>query len=156
MNPAIFLNPLTAGRKQTRKKKMKVYNVKQESILQAGRACMVQIENLRPLNGKGTAYAFTLRPDKDTRDKETGFCQWQRVSSSWSRQGRKVWAVCYHGHKQFLRVLFEKEPSCRVVSSMATFDGQEDFLRNAWEVAEKNVGSIMYPISYGETCNCDS
>jgi hypothetical protein len=42
------------------------------------------------------------------------------------------------------------------VTAKARYQGFEDFQNKASQVGRGNVGSMMYPISYEESCDCDS
>lgn len=91
---------------------------------------------------EGRAHAFVLRPLGD---------RYRRFSP----RGRKVWAVCWHGHRDFFKALFERDPDARVRSQMATYNGREDFLAKHEATEWTNVGSLLYPAYYGELCECE-
>lgn len=72
---------------------------------------------------------------------------------------RKVWAVCLHGHYEFIGALFRIDPSSWVVSSLARANGfskvTDDNLEEVYEALRGvNIGSIMFPQYYDECCDC--
>lgn len=71
-------------------------------------------------------------------------------------QGRRMVAVCYHGHYAFMRRLFELAPDVVICSAMATFNGAKEFEEKAEEVEYRNIGSQAYPTYYGDACDCDA
>ncbi len=92
-----------------------------------------------------------LRPSKD--------CVYRRVSASWARPGRKVNAVCWHGHRDFFRALFIAAPDAIVETKIPFID--EDVTRysaetfeNMYEQTDRNIGSMYAPMLYSEACTC--
>lgn len=68
---------------------------------------------------------------------------------------RRVNAVCWHGHRDFLRALFALDPDAVVITAVARYRGANHFegiYRDTWS---HNVGSRMCPIPYGSSCMCD-
>jgi len=66
---------------------------------------------------------------------------------------RRVWAVCLHGHTEFMRVLFQLSPNAVIKSCMATVT-KDNLDSHFWILRYKNVGSILMPDYYGFCCNC--
>jgi|SRR5579864_3257581 len=94
-----------------------------------------------------------------TRQKKNGFTftlslgssrRFQRVGNT----GRKVFAVCYHGHYDFMKAVYDKDPNARIVSSMAKYENIESFELQAPELAYRNIGSIIEPLEYSQACLC--
>jgi hypothetical protein len=82
--------------------------------------------------------ALTLRPTADTyRAKSFNFG---------SEKGRRIWAVSWAGHYVFMRALLDLDPTAKITSGWATYDGLIDFLAEAPETGYRNVGSIAYPL----------
>jgi len=103
-------------------------------------------------NPKGKAISFTLRlPHEDDR-KPIADNVYRHKSITWSHE-RWTSSVCYHGHYDFLYDLFEKYPNARVKSVHASYT-HDTFLERARELAHKNIGSQMLPISMIESCDC--
>lgn len=67
---------------------------------------------------------------------------------------RRVWAVCWHGHWHFMHDVFKLDPSATFVTAVDTWAGLEDFLARAEDSAYRNIGSMAYPSTYGESCDC--
>lgn len=65
-------------------------------------------------------------------------------------------AVCYHGHRDFMRKVFEHNRDAVIGTKMAAYRGEEDFEAKHQVIAYRNMGSQMYPISYGEACDCNA
>jgi len=66
---------------------------------------------------------------------------------------RKVWAVCLHGHEEFMRILFQLSPHAVIRSCMASVN-KDNLDAVAWELYYRNVGSLFNPQFYGYCCNC--
>jgi hypothetical protein len=85
---------------------------------------------------------------------ESGSDRFRRSSASYFNQGRRVNAVCYHGHWEFMNLLYLMNDDMQVRSAMASYHGREDFLRNAPEVGARNIGSQAFPIEHRDACFC--
>ena len=107
----------------------------QQDLEYAAMRAHVTLNNLRwlnPYNSNGNRsaraprFSFTLRPDKTTREtitgprggKRFGNYQWQRTSTGYNSNDRRVFAVCWHGHRAFLEYLFNVAPNAIVRSSL--------------------------------------
>ena len=64
--------------------------------------------------------------------------------------GRRIWAVDWQGHYVFMRAVLEIDPSARITTSRANYQGRDDFLDRAINTSFDNVGSQMYPVYAGE------
>jgi len=60
-----------------------------------------------------------------------------------SFSGRQCWAVCYHGHYEFLRRVFAA-------------NGKAEFEEKAPTVGEANVGSMGQPVQFRDACDCEA
>jgi hypothetical protein len=58
--------------------------------------------------------------------------------------------LCVHGYACFLDALFAREPGARVETSIAVYEGREDFLLHTERDAKR--GAEMFP----EACKCES
>ena len=70
---------------------------------------------------------FVLRPAPG--------CHFRRTSASFFRQGRRVHAVCWHGHRDFFRAVFAQEPHAVFVTALARYDAptfEDVFPKTAW------------------------
>jgi len=67
-----------------------------------------------------------------------GTARYRRLSS---RDGRTVpGAVCWHGHRDFMRALFARCPEAVIISALATYRGADDFERTHRASAEGDTG----------------
>lgn len=89
------------------------------------------------------AVRFVLRPNRSQR-------KFIRVGHT----GRLVWAVCLHGHYEFMKMLFNLEPSAFVESSMADRVDANNLESIYNSLYHFNIGSVMEPIYYGYACKC--
>jgi len=112
------------------------------------------VYNHRPAIARtGRAYNFGLRPDAAFKD-ENGNYMYQRTSASAFNSERRVFAVCWHGHRDFMRAIFEADPDARIKTMWADYRGSEDFEEKFPGTAYRNVGSMMYPMRASEVCAC--
>lgn len=107
----------------------------------------------RGRNAGKTLYTFTLRPDKSTADAD-GNCRHQRESSSPYGNGRKVHAVCWHGHADFMTLVYIADSTARFETAFATYENAADFAKSYTDTAFRNIGSMMYPVSAASACRC--
>lgn len=84
-------------------------------------------------------YALTLRV-KDSRGPgaKSGFHREHTVSAD------------YYAHYAFMDEVFQANPEAKIISAMETYDGYDEFKEKAPGVAHRQVGSMMYPVSYGD------
>ena len=69
--------------------------------------------------------------------------------------GRRLNCVCWHGHYEFMAVLFGLFPDARLKSHMADYQGAADFRTKYILTGERNAGSIMQPVAYRDLCECN-
>lgn len=101
----------------------------------------------------GRAYSFVLRPDSKRKRDEWGNLPYQRRSASVYNE-RRVHAVCWHGHRDFMRELFARDPEARIKTSWADYRGRESFEDTFPATAYRNVGSMAFPKYASEVCYC--
>ena len=118
---------------------MIVRNSTEEAVYAAAKDVNVNIVNARPA-GRGIRFTLGL----------TGEKQYQRTGFT----GRKVNAVCFHGHLEFMRALYRRSPEAKIITSMATYESANDLEYGEGAVADRNVGSMMNPALYHELCTC--
>jgi len=109
----------------------------------------------------GLAVRTSLRPDRATAefDRDCGtrgmmVHRWQRRSASPFHTERKVHAVCWHGHYEFMRRLFERFPAARVQTMSADYRGIHDFATKFEATGWRNIGAPIMPITMAEACYC--
>lgn len=87
-----------------------------------------------------------------------------------SNSGRRKHAVCWHGHRDFFRVLFRDVPEAKVQTTFLTrgnrFNVDAEGPAERWYTAENfervfpgtgdvNVGSMFNPLRMSDACRCD-
>lgn len=70
--------------------------------------------------------------------------------------GRRINAVCAHGHYAFMLTVFNLYPDARIQSSWADYRGERDFNAKAVLASSRNVGSAYRPVEFGDTCDCET
>lgn len=120
---------------------MIVRNVTRQQVIDAVNHASDNI--LLDIAPEGKGWRFTLRPRSSKG-------QYGRRSYT----GRRVHAVCYHGHHIVMQWLFRAAPDAVLISAHARYDGVADFYRLADSVGDRNIGSIMQPMLYREACDC--
>ena len=101
----------------------------------------------------GRAWNFRLALDTSVPKRDSGY-KYQRTSSSGFNPDRRVAAVCWHGHRDYMRAIFERDPNARIKTAWADYKGAENFERDFPETGYRNVGSMMYPAFAKDICTC--
>jgi hypothetical protein len=122
---------------------MKVWNVSEREIYRAAVNTDVRVYNMRD-NGRAKRFTLKLADCK----------RWQRTSSSYFNRGRKVAAVCWHGHYHFMREIFRINPDARIQTSWADYKGLESFLTDAPRTGRRNIGPPIDPLYAEDACLC--
>lgn len=109
-----------------------------------------RMADLRPLNKRGDRFSARLKVVSARRPGA-------RVGVSYSGEpGRRINAACWHVHRDFLREIFDINPDAKVVSALATYDGQADFESKFPGTYYGSGMSGPAPIhAIGGACNCD-
>ena len=102
----------------------------------------------------GRAWDFRLALNSDVPKRGNAGYKYQRTSANRGIGPRKVAAVCWHGHRDFMRAVFRIDPNARFKTAIADWKGSEDFERRFAQTAFNNVGSMMYPIFAKDACTC--
>jgi len=121
---------------------MRALGVTRSELVQAACESGVALNEVDSINKGNTSYRFTIRPIDG---------KWQRVSP----RGRKVHAVCWHGHLEFMRYLYRINSTAKIRTAMSRYDSREDLESNKGNAYHSNIGSLTYPMDYGDACNCD-
>ena len=79
---------------------------------------------------------------------------YRRLSTSWMNPERRVFAVCWHGYRDFLVRLFEEFPEAQVRTAFANYKGLDSFIELYPDTAWRNVGAPIYPLYAAEVCEC--
>jgi len=131
---------------------MKVWGLTAAEIQHAAASAGVRLSD-EPVKD-GRAFRFTLRTHGPTT---TGLpVKWGRRSRHQKNkdgQYRRVpGAVCWHGHRAFMRACYRINGRARIKTSMADYRGQTDFERSHRDT----FGSYSHWGSqpYGQSCDC--
>lgn len=118
-----------------------------ENIETAASETGITLQDLRS-NPRGRGYLLRLKLGPKRED---GTRKYQRLNHKLTR---KVAAVCWHGHRDFMIRLFELEPSARINTAFAKYHGIEGFEANYPATAGKQIGSAFEPCRYVDACEC--
>lgn len=131
---------------------MKVWGVTESEVRECARSVGVAIHSDWNGNGitqVGRAQQFRLALGDDKQ-------LYRRLSASPLHRERKVNAVCWHGHRDFMRAIFRVNPEARIKSAFADYRGSEDFEQSFPETGYRNIGSVMYPCEAQDACVCEN
>lgn len=98
-------------------------------------------------------FRLGLSDDKATR-------KYQRISASPFSNRRKVAAVCWHGHRDFFRVLFRLAGDARIQTASTRHLGPGDryYTINNFErvycFTDRNIGAPIAPVMASAACLC--
>jgi hypothetical protein len=138
---------------------VKIYDVPTHALEDIAREVGVCLYGDDVSNSRGDRWAGRLVPDNYSTRGGSLMAKYQRTSATnySERNGRywKVHAVCWHGYRDFFRVLFSRFPTARVSTMFADYRGAADFLTKYPETAWRNVGSQFYPRNAEDVCECD-
>ena len=105
----------------------------------------------------GRAWNFRLAldtSDPSRKEEHDGYWLYQRTSASYFNEGRKIAAVCWHGHRDFMRAIFALDPEARIKTAWADYRGSQLFEDIFPQTGDRNIGSMIYPISARNACAC--
>jgi hypothetical protein len=137
---------------------MKVYGIDESALYVLGKVVGVKVivNNIVYYSEKGKNKGklnyinFCLRPIGDN---------YRKISHKFGKE-RKVWAVCWHGHRDFMIELFRYNPNAKLTSSplngpsSIVYDGKEDFY-NKYENTYNQEKPLNYLGTIWNTCNCN-
>lgn len=112
---------------------MKVWNVEAATVEAAARSIGVEVS---PIRERGRALQFTLRLGASR--------EYQRRSP----RGRRIAAVCWHGHRDFFRTLFWMAPAAKVSTA------QTRRLPRGERFYTRETFSLWEPARYSDCCDC--
>lgn len=95
---------------------------------------------------KETAYQMGLDRDE--------LAPGQRRSGNVMGGMRRINAVCWHAYRDVLTEVFDINPKAKVYTGMAKYLGRESFYDRFPETGHTNIGSMMYPVTMPECCDC--
>lgn len=70
------------------------------------------------------------------------------------KRGRRIAAVCWHGHRDFMRALYRRSPDMRLKTALADYRGADGFERAFPDTGRVNVGSAFEPQAAQDACEC--
>jgi hypothetical protein len=76
------------------------------------------------------------------------------VGERTTAEQRRINAVCWHGYRDALIEVFNINPDAKVRTAMAKYLGRDSFYEEFPSTGRKNIGSLMYPVTMPETCDC--
>jgi hypothetical protein len=139
-------------------------NVTKGQLQDAAKEINVELYDVRP-EGRGFRFRIlpTFKLDCDCRfsegklkhhqrDCDSRKYKYQRASAT--NLERRVHAVCWHGFRDFFRVLFSYEPEAKIKTACARYYGIKEFEENFPETGFRNIGSMLAPTQYREACWC--
>lgn len=71
------------------------------------------------------------------------------------RHKRKVWAICWHGFRDFIREVYKINSAARIITRLACYEGEQHFEITYPETGYTNIGSICEPLLYKDACLCN-
>lgn len=107
--------------------------------------------NRVPDRATATSYYLTLRVQDSKSPGHRITCH--RSHKTGLR--RRHTAACWHVYRDFIRALFELDPSARVLTCRADYKDPETFERLFPVTGDQNVGSQADPLCYADACECD-
>lgn len=138
---------------------MKAWGLTEDQIRDAARDVGLSIHGEwlgRPTGGivqDGRALRFRLGVDSTAARDANGYLPFQRRSMArWHEdRPRRIAAVCWHGHRAFMRAAFALNPDARIKTVLADYRGADDFERTH----EQTQGQgNAYNLSYEQACAC--
>lgn len=67
-----------------------------------------------------------------------------------SYSGRRTAAASWQAHRDVMKAIFEADPNAHLATSIATYNGKDDFLEKFPDTYWHNVGSQMFPLYIGQ------
>jgi hypothetical protein len=110
-----------------------------------------------PYRAEG-GFRFRLKPVSDNKRHPWKRFPYWRTSAAYRGRGRTVCAVCWHGHREFFRKLFEIAPNAKVLTAQTRRAGfryytAENF-EECYEDTDVNIGPPIAPMYFSEACHC--
>lgn len=127
---------------------MLVRKCTREDIEEAAIRAKVKLNEFRT---QGRGFRFTLRPIPVAGDPKQK--HWQRLNHQLIR---RVHAVCWHGHREFMRELYALAPDTVIITTFARYEGSAHFEATHAGTRHHQIGSQMEPCSIGDACECDT
>lgn len=117
---------------------MYVIGVPQSELNEIATKIGIKIKNTR-LGPKKDAVSFKIVPSA---------AKYRRVNI----QGRKIQAVCFHGHAAFMQEIFDRYPDTEIGTGEVVYRGRSNFNAIAVEVGAREVTKN---VRYWDLCECE-
>jgi len=133
---------------------MKIFDVPMKNVEMYAKQIGCRFEGRDVSNGAGCRVEGRLLPPEDGSENP-----YQRTSQGWQQEGKKVYAVCWHGHRDFYRRIFQFYPDARITSGRygkIDFRGSENFEETYIETGYIDMGPEItggYP-QMKDACSC--
>lgn len=69
--------------------------------------------------------------------------------------GRRTVSACWHAHRDVMAEILKHDPTARITSSFAKYEGLSSFLELFPPTYYRNVGNMAHPVRYGTLCHCE-
>jgi hypothetical protein len=71
------------------------------------------------------------------------------------KKPHRIHAICWHGHRDFMREIFKINPDASIRTSLAHYKGKDDFENKFYATRNHNISNSYYPLPYKFSCKCE-
>ena len=71
------------------------------------------------------------------------------------RHQRKVWAVCWHGFRDFFKEVYKINSKAKIVTMLTCYEDKQDFGLMYENTGYVNIGSQFQPLLCKDACHCN-
>ena len=71
------------------------------------------------------------------------------------RHKRKVWAVCWHGFRDFIREVYKINSTATIITAYARYEDVTDFEVTYLDTGYIDIGSKCMPLLHQDACHCN-
>jgi len=125
-------------------------NVSRETLERAAAEVGVTLD-MSPLSANGRRWRIKVNPGPGGKARK-----YQRHSASCFSPNRRVYAVCWHGFRDFFRAVYRVEPDAVFRSALDTWHGSADFEARFEASGSHVVGAPVYPVTWLDLCECEA
>lgn len=101
------------------------------------------------LNAKGDRHRVKVNPLGAIGERK-----YQRISLNMDGSERRVFAVCWHGFRDFFRACYAVAPDAVFRTALDVWDGSADFEARFPASGHVNIGSQFQPLMTADACQC--
>lgn len=134
---------------------MKVWGITPEQAREAAAAVGVSIHGDylgTGISRDGRGIRFRIGVDATQPRNANGDLPYQRISMNHYMRQRRIAAVCWHGHRDYMRAVFDINPDARIQTALADYHGRDEFERTH---ADTYGTGNDWNLSYGQACRCN-